>query len=130
MSRRIAEVFPPVRILTCTALLLATACSKAGDAEAKPATGAGSSSSTGNGILDLYNKFDYGYGGGVEIHPVSNLLIGARVNISLGDLYQTPTSTTTQPSFIPKVDVKNNLFQIYAGWKFGKSEKKKKKETK
>ena len=90
----------------------------------------GNSSSTGNGILDLYNKFDYGYGGGVEIHPVSNLLIGARVNISLGDLYQTPTSTTTQPSFIPKVDVKNNLFQIYAGWKFGKSEKKKKKETK
>ncbi len=47
MSRRIADVFPPVRILTCAALLLATACSKAGDAEAKPATGAGSGSSTG-----------------------------------------------------------------------------------
>jgi hypothetical protein len=24
------------------------------------------------------------------------------------------------PSFIPTVDVKNNLFQIFAGWKFGK----------
>ena len=47
MSRRIAEVLPPVRILTCAALLLATACSKASDAEAKPATGAGSGGSTG-----------------------------------------------------------------------------------
>ena len=86
----------------------------------------GSSSSSGNSILDLYNRFDYGYGGGVEIHPVSGLLIGARANISLGNLYQTPTSGNPQPSFVPKVDVKNNLFQIYAGWSFGKHEKKKK----
>ena len=38
MSRRIAEVFPPLRTITCAALLLATACSKSSEAaEAKPA---------------------------------------------------------------------------------------------
>ena len=40
VSRRIAELFPPARTLTCVALLFATACSKTGDAEAKPAEGA------------------------------------------------------------------------------------------
>lgn len=39
MSRRIAEVFSPARTLGCAALLLVTACTKAGDAEAKPAAG-------------------------------------------------------------------------------------------
>lgn len=41
MSRRTAEVFPHVRSLACAALLFATACSKTGEAEAKPAAGAG-----------------------------------------------------------------------------------------
>lgn len=90
-----------------------------------------SSSSTGNAsfdkILDLYNRFDYGYGGGVEIHPVMGLLVGARVNISLGNLYKQP-EPGQQPSFIPKVDVKNNVFQIYAGWKFGGNKKEKKEK--
>ncbi len=41
----------------------------------------GGSSSSGNSILDLNNPFDYGYGGGIKVHPISGLLIGARVNI-------------------------------------------------
>jgi len=88
----------------------------------------GGSGSSGNSILDLYNKFDYGYGGGVEIHPVSGLLIGARVNISLGNLYKDMASTTpgTSPSYVPKVDIKNNVFQVFAGWAFGKHSSKKK----
>jgi len=48
------------------------------------------SNSTGNSVMDLYNRFDYGYGGGIEIHPIKGLLVGARVNISLGDLYKMP----------------------------------------
>ncbi len=80
-------------------------------------------------MMDLYNRFDYGYGGGVEIHPVMGLLIGARVNISMGNLYQMP-EPGQQPSFIPKVDVKNNVFQIYAGWKIGGSKKKDKEKDK
>jgi opacity protein-like surface antigen len=87
------------------------------------------------GIMNLYNRFDYGYGGGIEIHPVSGLLIGARVNISLGKLYDISSySSGEPPSFIPKVNVKNNVFQIFAGWRFGKqpesSKKKEKKEKK
>ena len=86
------------------------------------------SSSNGNGnnlygeIMDYYNKFDYGYGGGIEVHPIKGLIVGARLNISLSSLYKDMGSTTpgTPPSFIPEVDVKNNLFQIYAGWQFGK----------
>ena len=88
----------------------------------------GGSGSSGNSILDLYNKFDYGYGGGVEVHPVSGLLVGARVNISLGNLYKDIASTTpgTSPSYVPKVDIKNNVFQVFAGWAFGKHSSKKK----
>ena len=92
-----------------------------------------STSASGNPygkMMDYYNRFDYGYGGGIEIHPVSGLLIGARVNISLGKLYDINSySSTSSPSFIPKVDVKNNLFQVFAGWQFG-GDKKKKKEKK
>ena len=73
-------------------------------------------------MMDYYNKFDYGYGGGIEVHPIKGLLLGARVNISLSSLYKDMASSTpgTPPSFIPEVDVKNNLFQIFAGWQFGK----------
>lgn len=90
-----------------------------------------SSNSAGSGslgkLMDVYNRFDYGYGGGVEIHPVSGLLVGARVNISLGNLFKTP-ETGQQPSFYPKVDVKNNVFQVFAGWQFGKKSGKKEKK--
>lgn len=84
-------------------------------------------SGSGSKLLDLYNRFDFGYGGGLEVHPVMGLLIGARVNISLNNLYQAPEAGQ-EPSFIPKIDVKNNVFQIYAGWKFGGAKKKKKED--
>jgi hypothetical protein len=91
------------------------------------------SMSTGNAsydkIMSYYNRFDYGFGGGIEIHPVKGLLIGARINISMNSLYKdytTETGSGTPPSFIPKVDVKNNLFQFFAGWTFGKKSTKKK----
>ena len=75
--------------------------------------------------MDYYNKFDYGYGGAIEIHPAVGLLIGARVNISLSKLYDFNSySSSESASFLPKVDVKNNLFQVFAGWKFGGDKKK------
>ncbi len=91
-------------------------------AKADSSNNTGGSSNPYGKIMDYYNKFDYGYGGGVEVHPIKGLLIGARVNISLGNLYKDMATATpgTTPSFIPKVDVKNNLFQVYAGWRFGK----------
>ena len=45
-----------------------------------------------SGIMDFYNKFDYGFAGGIEVHPFKGLLIGARYNISLGNLYKDPSS--------------------------------------
>jgi len=90
-----------------------------------------SSASPYGKMMDYYNKFDFGYGGGIEIHPVSGLLIGARVNISLSKLYDFSSySSGESPSFIPKVDVKNNVFQVFAGWKFGGNKKKEKEKKK
>jgi hypothetical protein len=99
-------------------------------ADSSNAGGAGSGNPYGK-IMDYYNKFDYGYGGGVEVHPFKGLLIGARVNISLGNLYKDLLTGTpgTTPSFVPKVNVKNNLFQVFAGWKFGGNKNEKKKES-
>jgi outer membrane protein with beta-barrel domain len=79
-------------------------------------------------MMDYYNKFDYGFAGGAEVHPFKGLLIGARYNLFLGDLYKDPSSypTGTTPDFIPSVNAKNNVVQIYAGWTFGKHSSKKK----
>ena len=100
-------------------------------AKVDSSTGTGTSGPE-SGIMDLYNRFDYGYGGGLEIYPISGLIIGARLNVFLGDLYKDLSTTEpgSTPSFVPEVNVSNNLFQIYVGWKFGgnKKEKKEKKE--
>jgi hypothetical protein len=93
-------------------------------------TGSSGSSPYGK-IIDYYNRFDYGFAGGIEIHPVKGLLIGARYNISLGNLYKDPSTfssgtTPTPTDFIPKVDAKNNVVQVFAGWIFGNNSSKKK----
>jgi opacity protein-like surface antigen len=78
-----------------------------------------------NSALSYYNRFSYSLGGGVEVHPYKGLLAGVRMNVSLTDLYKVPdvstlTTMQTTPSFVPEVNIKSNLFQIYLGWKFGK----------
>ena len=95
------------------------------DSSSSPGTG-----TPYDGLMKLYNRFDYGYGGGIEVHPVAGLLLGARVNISLSKLYDPGAydTSTGEPSFIPKVDVKNNVFQIYVGWRFGKQNESKKRQ--
>ena len=44
--------------------------------------------------VSYYNRLDYGYALGIEIHPVMGLLIGARYNISLANLYKQPTPSS------------------------------------
>jgi hypothetical protein len=105
-------------------------------ADSNTSSGSGSSNPATK-IMDYYNKFDYGFAAGFEVHPFKGLLVGARYNISLGDLYKDPSSYmtpgATPPSFIPSVNVKNNVLQIFAGWIFGgaskNSSKKKTNET-
>lgn len=80
-----------------------------------------------SGALSYYNRFSYSVGGGVEVHPYKGLLVGARLNVGLTNLYKMPdvstltsmTTMNTTPSFIPEVNMKSNLLQIYLGWKFG-----------
>ena len=69
-------------------------------------------------VMSYYNKFDYGFAVGGEIHPFKGLLIGARYNISFGKLYS-DIQSGQQPSFSSE-DAKNNVVQIFAGWRFGK----------
>jgi hypothetical protein len=83
----------------------------------------GQTMNTGNGqanqVVSFYNRFQYGYGGGVEIHPYSGLLIGATYIISLNNLYNfSNVSNGSMPSFAPNVNLKNNIIQISVGWRF------------
>jgi hypothetical protein len=87
-----------------------------------------SSQSTGNASADqaisYYNRLDYGFAGGVEIHPYKGLLIGARYNISLNNLYKQPASfspANPTPSYVPSsssIDLKNNVIQLFLGYRF------------
>jgi hypothetical protein len=85
--------------------------------------------STGNASVDqalsFYNRFDSGFGFGAEVHPAGGLLIGARYNISLSNLYKQPSSFSPGqgsggqiPSFVPNIDLKNNIVQLYLGYRF------------
>ena len=69
------------------------------------------------GITSYYNKFDYGFGAGVELHPIAGLVIGARYNVSISKLYSS-VGTGQAPSF-SSADAKNNIVQVFTGWVFG-----------
>jgi hypothetical protein len=94
------------------------------NAKADTTTSSGTSNPYEN-IMSFYNRFDYGFGAGAEVHPFKGLLVGAKYNLSLAKLYKDAQSRQ-MPSF-SSIDAKNNLVQIFAGWRFGKNENKKKK---
>jgi len=82
-----------------------------------------SSNSNGSGnpygaMMDYYNKFDYGLGAGLTVYPIKNLLIGARYNLSFGDMYKEPVPGEPMPPFVPSIDAKNNVVQLFAGLRF------------
>jgi hypothetical protein len=78
--------------------------------------------STGNAqadkIIELMNRFDYGAAAGIEFHPFKGILLGARYNISFGNLYKDPSAVDRRPVFFPEVDAKNNVVQVFAGYRF------------
>jgi len=77
----------------------------------QPSTG----NSSADKILSLYSRFDYGFAGGLEIHPIAGLLIGARYNLSLNDLYKQPVDGS---STMGSVNFKNNVVQLFVGYRF------------
>lgn len=78
-----------------------------------------------NGIMDLYNRIDYGYALGVEVHPVMGLIVGVRYNVSLAKVYK-DIQNFQKPSFTSE-DAKNNVVQVSVGWRFGTQNNKSKK---
>lgn len=81
-------------------------------------------SATGNSnpygdIMNFYNRFDYGFALGAEICPAKGLIVGARYNKSLHDLYKSVTFNGSQISFA-RPDLQSNVVQLYAGWRLGK----------
>ncbi len=82
-------------------------------------TGASTGNETVDNMMDYYNRFDFGAAGGLEVYPIRNLLIGARLNISFGQLYKNPEDYQgTPPNFFPSIDAKNNVLQLYLGLRF------------
>jgi opacity protein-like surface antigen len=71
-------------------------------------------------ILSFYNRFDYGFGVGAEIHPVAGLLIGVRYQLSFANLFKTPTidSTGNPQAFSPSLNLKNNVVMLSIGYRF------------
>ncbi|HLY70873.1 MAG TPA: porin family protein [Puia sp.] len=72
-------------------------------------------------ILSFYNRFDYGFAVGLEIHPYAGIVIGVKYNISLSNLYKQPSTTDSIPSFIPStssINLKNNVVQLSVGYRF------------
>lgn len=86
----------------------------------------GGGNSTQNKIMNLYNRIDYGYAVGAEIHPVMGLIIGARYNVSLAKVYK-DIQSFQRPSFT-SADAKNNVVQLFVGWRFGGNKDKKEKK--
>ncbi|MBL0234965.1 MAG: PorT family protein [Chitinophagaceae bacterium] len=74
-----------------------------------------SSGNSGGSLLNYFNKFTYGVAAGGEVSPLFGLFFGARVNVGLNN-----TNNGTDPgspNFIPRVNMKNNVVQVYMGWR-------------
>ena len=84
---------------------------------------ADSSNQTGNGqyggMMSMMNRFNYGAAAGLEIYPFKGIIIGARYNISMNPTYKDfEANSNTPPSFMPDINAKNNVVQLFAGYKF------------
>jgi hypothetical protein len=78
---------------------------------------------TADALINYYNRVDFGFSGGVEVRPFMGIIVGARYNLSLTNLYKLPSynGSGSLPSYTPSssdINFKNNLLQIYAGYRF------------
>jgi hypothetical protein len=77
-----------------------------------------SNGNSGGSLFDYFNRFNYGLAGGVQVSPFSGLFIGARYNLSLHDMNNELPIGGSNPNYLPKEFIKNNVLQLYAGWRF------------
>jgi hypothetical protein len=77
------------------------------------------STGTASGSLfDYFKRFDYGVAAGVEIFPFKGFFVGGRINVSLNNVNEEAPPGGSWPNFIPRVNAKNNVVQLYTGWRF------------
>ncbi|HXD79542.1 MAG TPA: porin family protein [Puia sp.] len=70
-------------------------------------------------MLSFYNRFDYGFGAGAEVHPVAGLLVGVRYQLSFSNLLKTAGSGGQNPStYSPSLNLKNNVVMLSVGYRF------------
>jgi hypothetical protein len=69
-------------------------------------------------LLSSFNRFDYGATGGIEIHPIGGLLVGARYNISFNSLYKQAFTLQPGSASSPTINPKNNVIQVFVGYRF------------
>lgn len=79
---------------------------------------ADSSGGRQTGLLDYFNRFNYSLAGGLQVSPVSGMIIGARMNISVSKLNEDLAIGGSRPAYIAKDILRNNVIQLYAGWRF------------
>jgi hypothetical protein len=77
-----------------------------------------STGSSSGSLFDYFKRFDYGLAGGAEVSPILGLFIGGRVNISFAKVNKDAPLGGSWPNFIPRLDAKNNVVQLYGGWRF------------
>jgi hypothetical protein len=74
-------------------------------------------------MMEYMNRFDYGLVGGIEVNIVKGLFVGARYNVSMGNMFKNSYSnTSTMPYPLPynpaDVKGKNAVAQFFIGYKF------------
>lgn len=75
-------------------------------------------------ITGLMNRVDYGFAAGIELNPVSGVLIGGRYNLGLGKLYKQFEMNATNPNPFPlpfnpeTTNLKNGVVQFFVGYRF------------
>jgi len=78
-----------------------------------------SNGSSGNkSLFDYFKRFDYGLAAGAEVFPFLGFFVGARINVSLNNVNSDRPLGGSWPNFVPRLDAKNNVVQVYAGIRF------------
>jgi len=83
-----------------------------------------SSTSETETVTSYMNRIDYGFAGGIEVYPFKGLVLGGRYNVSLGNIYNTSSFSTTPTTPYPlpfnpdDIKGKNAVVQFFVGYRF------------